>query len=105
MLASLGYTPVVCASSIKALELFKEKPDSFDILVSDQVMPGMTGSQLLSRIREEYPDTVRMLVSGQADISTAIEAIIIPGMVRVRRKLSRPTGIRKLHATMPQKKI
>lgn len=58
----------------QALEKFKgEGP--FSVVVSDMRMPGMDGVELLSRIKEEYPDTVRMMLTGNADQETATEAV------------------------------
>lgn len=45
------------------------------VIVSDMKMPGMDGVQLLSRVKELYPDTVRIMFTGNADLKTAIEAV------------------------------
>ena len=58
MLESLGYEVTTRTSSIEALELFKTKSDSFDLVITDLTMPNMTGDQLaneLIRIRPEMP--------------------------------------------------
>ena len=47
----------------------------FAVVVSDLQMPGMNGIQFLSRVREHVPDTVRMLLTGNADLQASIEAI------------------------------
>ncbi len=47
----------------------------YAIVVSDMRMPGMTGVQFLSRVRQESPDTVRMILTGQADLDAAIAAV------------------------------
>ena len=57
-LRRLGYHVVSRTSSIEALELFKAKPDYFDLVITDQTMPGMTGDALareLLRIRPNLP--------------------------------------------------
>lgn len=57
-LQRLGYNVVSRTSPIEALELFKAKPDHFDLMITDQTMPGMTGSALakeIMRIRPELP--------------------------------------------------
>ncbi|THB78969.1 MAG: response regulator [Desulfobulbaceae bacterium] len=58
----------------EALEKFKTD-GPFSVVVSDMRMPGMDGVELLSRIKEEYPDTVRMMLTGNADQETATEAV------------------------------
>ena len=47
----------------------------FAVVVSDLQMPGMNGIQFLSRVREQAPDTVRMLLTGNADLQASIDAI------------------------------
>jgi FixJ family two-component response regulator len=46
-----------------------------DIIVSDQRMPGMSGVEFLHRAKELYPDTVRMVLSGYADLQSITDAI------------------------------
>ena len=45
------------------------------VLISDQRMPGMSGTEFLHRIKEMYPDTVRILLTGYADFTTVIDAV------------------------------
>jgi len=47
----------------------------FAVVVSDMRMPGMNGTQFLSQVREKYPNTVRILLTGQADMKDAIEVV------------------------------
>ena len=49
--------------------------ESVAVVVADNLLPGMRGVELLSRIRDLSPGTVRVLLTGQADLPTAIEAI------------------------------
>ncbi|QWV93855.1 response regulator [Geomonas oryzisoli] len=51
--------------------------ESHDIplIVSDQRMPGMTGTEFLEKVAEAYPDNARMILTGYADIDAVIEAI------------------------------
>ncbi len=62
-------------SGKEALECFEEEP--FDMIVSDMRMPGMDGEQLLGEIEARYPDTVRVVLSGQADQSVALRSSFI----------------------------
>ena len=49
------------ANDLKALEAMARKP--FDVVVSDMMMPGMDGAELLMRVAQKYPQTVRIILS------------------------------------------
>jgi two-component system, cell cycle sensor histidine kinase and response regulator CckA len=60
-----GYTVLVAASGVDALELWKERKDDIDLVVTDMIMPnGMTGRQLVERLRSETPDIKVIFTSG-----------------------------------------
>lgn len=48
---------------------------SYAIIVSDMRMPGMNGVELLKAAKEQFPDTVRMMLTGNADQQTAVDAV------------------------------
>jgi response regulator RpfG family c-di-GMP phosphodiesterase len=45
------------------------------VIVSDQRMPDGTGTEFLSRVKDLYPDTVRMVLSGYTDLESVTDAI------------------------------
>ncbi|MGH9407223.1 MAG: HDOD domain-containing protein [Terriglobia bacterium] len=49
----------------------------FDVVVSDMRMPGMDGPSLLGRVQEEFPQVIRIILSGHADLSSAFRAVPI----------------------------
>ena len=55
--------------------LDKLKKQKFDVVLSDYRMPKMTGVELLTKVKDRYPNTLRMLITGYTDINTAKEAI------------------------------
>jgi DNA-binding NtrC family response regulator len=57
----------------QAFEILRQQP--VDIIVSDHLMPGMTGLEFLSLARDRCPDTVRIMLTGHADAETAVAAI------------------------------
>ncbi len=72
-LRKAAFETLTANSGKEALQILAESP--VDVVVSDERMPGMNGSDLLARVREEYPDTARMILSGQADLKAAVRAI------------------------------
>jgi len=52
-----------------------ETSGPFAVVVSDMRMPEMTGVQFLAQVRERYPDAVRMIFSGEADLQATIAAV------------------------------
>ena len=60
-------------SGEKALEMMKEQ--TFKVVVSDERMVGMQGSEFLSQVRAKYPNTVRIILTGHASIEAAIKAV------------------------------
>ena len=62
----------VCESAESALEALRVEPA--DVVVSDLTMPGMTGLELLDRVRRTHPGTDFVLVTAHASVETAVEA-------------------------------
>jgi response regulator RpfG family c-di-GMP phosphodiesterase len=62
------------SSGAEALRLMREA-GPFALVVSDMRMPAMNGAQFLAKVREQEPDTIRMILSGQADLEATIAAV------------------------------
>ena len=73
--------------------------NDIDVVVSDERMPGMTGSQFLSEVRKQWPNTIRMILSGQADLEAAVRAI---NEGEVYRFLLKPCHPKELQMTILQ---
>lgn len=61
-------------SALAALDLL-HRDGEVGIIISDQRMPRMTGTELLSRVADEYPDTIRILLTGYTDVEDLVDAI------------------------------
>lgn len=68
-----GYNIYRANSGEEGLSILQE--NSIDVIISDQRMPKMTGSEFLNRVQELYPDTVRILLSGYSDFQGIVDAI------------------------------
>jgi two-component system probable response regulator PhcQ len=64
-----------------------------EIVVSDEQMPGMSGSQFLSVVRKRWPHTIRMILSGQASLESAVRAINEGEVYRFFLKPCNPTDL------------
>lgn len=67
------YRILMANSGAEALTILGREP--VDLVISDMRMPNMDGAELLARIRDEWPDTVRLLLTGHADMAQTIAAI------------------------------
>ena len=74
MMAELGYEPVGFSSSVAAIESFRATPERFDVVLSDESMPGMTGSELAEAIHKIRPDIPIVLMSGFTSAALASRA-------------------------------
>jgi PAS domain S-box-containing protein len=64
LLERLDYEVVVCFSSVEALEAFRATPQRFDLVITDQTMPLMTGDALTRAVRRIRPDIPIILCTG-----------------------------------------
>ena len=67
------YEILTAGSAKQALELLDRQ--QVDVVVSDHRMPGMSGAEFMSVVRRRYPDTVRIILTGHANLEMALEAI------------------------------
>jgi CheY-like chemotaxis protein len=68
MLKSLGYQVSSFADSVKALAKFQQSPDRFQLLITDQTMPDLTGEELIKRVREIRPAFPAVLCTGFSNL-------------------------------------
>ena len=77
MLEQLGYTVTMHTSSLEALADFQYQPDHFDLVITDQTMPGMTGSDLAQQMLRIRPDLPMILCTGYSSIITEEQVVEI----------------------------
>jgi len=69
-----GYEVTVCEDGYEALVTFKENPNRFDLVLTDHVMPYMTGEQLVPILRGVRPDVPIIMSSGYSDLISEEDA-------------------------------
>src|SRR5258706_12309252 len=72
-LQRVGYQVSAAASGEEALDMLGEQ--IFDVVLTDIRMPGLTGVELLSKIKERAPDAIVLLMTGYASLGTAVESL------------------------------
>jgi YesN/AraC family two-component response regulator len=73
-------------NSVEAIEAFKAAPDAFDVVITDQTLPRMTGDQLAAEMLEIRPDLPIILCTGYSDTCSRDEAMTMG----VREYLMKP---------------
>jgi signal transduction histidine kinase len=96
-LADLGYEPVGFDSSLAALQAFRAEPKRFDLVLTDETMPDLTGTELAREIRQLRPEISIILMSGYsgAQLSERAQAAGVIEVLRkplVRRDIAEPVA-------------
>lgn len=92
-----GYRVITAQGGVEGLEVLAR--DAVDLVVSDMRMPDMNGAQFLEKVGERWPETVRILLTGYADIDVTIDAINKGGIYRY---ISKPWDDRDVSLTVEQ---
>jgi signal transduction histidine kinase/ActR/RegA family two-component response regulator len=82
MLENLGYKVTISSNSLSALEEFNSRPSKYSLLVTDQNMPNMTGTELASRMKSIQPDLKVIIITGYSD-TLSEEALEKSGVTEV----------------------
>jgi CheY-like chemotaxis protein len=98
MLSCLGYNATVYTSSVEALKTFQAAPWQFDVVITDQTMPEMTGERLARELRGIRPDMPIILCTGYSHTMTAnkVQALSVDAF------LLKPLGLRELGLALQQ---
>lgn len=74
------FTLHTAESGQEALEILRQHP--VHVIMTDQRMPQMTGVELMGRVKTEFPDAIRIIFTGYADIKAVVDAINNGGLYR-----------------------
>ncbi len=97
-----GYQLFTATRAADALRILESEPP-MAVVISDMRMPGMDGATFLAEVRSRWPDVVRMLLTGQSDIESAIAAINKGQIFRFLTKPCPPPALlAAVHAAVAQ---
>jgi response regulator RpfG family c-di-GMP phosphodiesterase len=91
----LKYNVYTAISGEEAIKLLSQH--DINIIITDQRMPGMTGVEFLESILEKYPDPMRILLTGYADLNAVIDAV---NKGKIFHYLSKPWNEEELDQTI-----
>lgn len=82
-----GYLVLEASQGVEALELFKKSPDPVDLVLTDVVMPHMSGSELVERLRKERPALRVIFMSGYTGANNAAihKSLEMPGVAFLQK--------------------
>jgi len=75
ILERMGLNHTYVSSGEKGLEILENEAAQFSLILSDQRMPGLLGTDFLSRAREISPETIRYLITGYSEMETILNAV------------------------------
>ncbi len=87
MLAEIGYEPVGFHSSTQALQRFRADPARFDVVLTDEAMPDLSGTELVREIRRLRPEMPVLLMSGHGGTQLAERAAAVGVSALLRKPL------------------
>jgi two-component system probable response regulator PhcQ len=96
-LSNEPYGIMSASSAEEALPILAR--EQVDVVVSDEIMPGMSGSEFLAIVRQKYPDTIRIILTGHASLESAIRAI---NEGEIYRFFTKPCNVFDLAITIRQ---
>ena len=70
----MRFNVITCLGGTSALELLRNRPD-IGVLITDQRMPVMSGVELLEKVREEFPDVQRMIITAYSDMQAVVASV------------------------------
>jgi CheY-like chemotaxis protein len=94
ILRRLGYRVASSPSPTAALDLFKGNPREFDLVITDEIMPGITGSEMCRRMREVRPEIPVIIVTAGLELAHTLKKAALCG---ARQVLLKPVLRKELH--------
>jgi len=95
-LERLGYEFVGVVGSVEALEVFRAHPEKFDLVITDQTMPNMAGSELAKELKRIRPDIPVILCTGYSQVITEDQARDIG----IQEFMTKPVGVNDFAKTI-----
>jgi diguanylate cyclase (GGDEF)-like protein len=103
LLTGEGYTVRTASSGEEALHVLER--EDFDVVITDLVMPGIDGSQLVAAVKERNPEQDIVMVTGVVDVKTAVDAMKQGATDYILKPFDRNTLIRSLDTILQRRRL
>lgn len=103
LLCDEGYEVQTASSGEEALHILER--EDFEIVLTDLVMPGIDGTELVSRIKERLPDQEIVMVTGVVDVKTAVEAMKQGATDYILKPFDRKILVRSLDKILQRRRL
>jgi CheY-like chemotaxis protein len=100
ILKRLGYTVLVANDGHSALQLARARPDTIHLLITDVIMPEMSGRQLADRLKEQRPGLKVLFVSGYTDDAIVRHGMLEPGIAFLQKPFTPQKLARKVREVL-----
>jgi len=97
-----GYTVLTARNGQEALELSNRHPTPIHLLLTDVIMPGLSGRELAEQLQAHRPDLKLLFMSGYTDEAIARHGVLSPGVALVQKPFSPVELARKVRAVLDE---
>src|SRR5262249_52129749 len=103
LLREEGYEVTSAEGGEEALALLEAQ--RFDVVVTDMIMPGMDGSELVQRVKERWPEQAIIVVTSVGDLRTAIDAMKVGASDYLLKPVDRKALLRSLEQILERRRL
>jgi len=101
-LRASGYTVIEAANGKEAIGIFAEKRDQIDLILTDVIMPEMSGRKMVETLQKAYPGTLALYMSGYTDDAIIKHGVLEPGMAYIQKPFSPKALIYKVREVLEE---
>ncbi|MBD3184072.1 SpoIIE family protein phosphatase [Candidatus Poribacteria bacterium] len=98
-----GYTVDTASTGVEALEMMKKR--RYDMVITDLMMPGISGMEIVKHTKKRYPDTVVIMITGRGSEEKAVEAMKLGADDYIPKPIEPEEMLIKLSKTMEMQRL